>query len=35
MFTNVINKMKGKNDDTNESELNVNDVFFFLKDGDE
>ena len=27
--------MKGKNDDTNESELNVNDVFFFLKDGDE
>lgn len=35
MFINVINKMKGKNDDTNESELNVNDVFFFLKDGDE
>ena len=35
MFINVINKMKGKNDDMNESELNVNDVFFFLKDGDE
>ena len=35
MFINVINKMKGKDDDINESELNVNDVFFFLKDGDE
>ena len=35
MFINVINKMKGKNDDSNENEININDVFLLLKDGDE
>ena len=35
MFKNVINKMKGKNDDLNESEININDVFLMMKDGDE
>ena len=35
MFINVINKMKGKNDDLNENEININDVFLLLKDGDE
>ena len=35
MFKNVINKMKGINDYLNESELNINDVFLMMKDGDE
>ena len=35
IFKNVINKMKGKNDDLNESEININDVFLMMKDGDE
>ena len=35
LFINVINKMKGKNDDLNDSQININDVFLILKDGDE
>ena len=35
LFINVINKMKGKNDDSDENEININDIFFILKDGDE
>ena len=35
MFKNVINRMKGKNEDINENEININDIFFILKDGDE
>ena len=27
--------MKGKNDDLNDSQININDVFLILKDGDE
>ena len=35
MFINVINKLKGKNEDSNENEIDVGDVFLLLKDGDE
>ena len=35
LFINVINKMKGKKDDLNDSQININDVFLILKDGDE
>jgi len=35
LFINVINKMKGKNEDLNDSQININDVFLILKDGDE
>jgi len=35
LFINVINKMKGKIDDSNDSQININDVFLILKDGDE
>ena len=35
IFKNVINKMKDKNEDLNENDMNINDVFLLLKDGDE
>jgi hypothetical protein len=35
MFKNVINRIKGKNEDLNESEMNINDIFLIIKDGDE
>lgn len=34
LFKNVINKMKGKNEEK-ESDINYNDIFFIIKDGDE
>ena len=34
LFKNVINKMKGKSEDY-ENDLNINDIFFIIKDGDE
>ena len=34
LFKNVINKMKGKNEER-ESDININDIFFIIKDGDE
>ena len=33
LFKNVINKMKGKSEDNND--LNINDIIFIIKDGDE
>ena len=34
LFKNLLNKMKGKNE-IHEDEMNINDIFFILKDGDE
>ena len=34
LFKNIINNMKGKNED-NENDININDIFFIIKDGDE
>ena len=35
MFKNVINRLKGKDEDLNEGDININDVFLIMKDGDE
>ena len=34
LFKNVINKIKGKNEEK-ENDMNINDIFFIIKDGDE
>ena len=34
LFKNVINKLKGKNEEY-ENDININDIFFMFKDGDE
>ena len=35
LFKNVINKMKGKNEEKESDDINYNDIFFIIKDGDE
>ena len=35
LFKNVINKIKGKDEEYEDDDFNINDIFFILKDGDE